>query len=374
MPTQKGMDKVQVIVIGAGAIGSAITRALSLRGVQCLLLEQHKQCGMETSSRSSEVLHAGLYYGMDTLKTKLCIEGREKLSKYMIERSIPHNPCSKLIVATQDADLVKLHQLHDNGLRNGLSRLELWDSHRVAMEEASIIAKQALYSPYTAVFSTHSVLQNYLLDIEQAGSMVVTNCSFISAKAQARAEDGFVVETSQGPIQSTWLINTAGLWAHAVARCIIPLPKAIPDAYYGKGSYFKLAGSTQPFQRLIYPLPQIGGLGVHATLDLQGGVRFGPDVEWVTGPVDQLDFKVSADKDAYVRSIEQFWPAICDHDLVPDYAGIRPKISKEFADFLIQDEAAHGVQRLIQLFGMESPGWTASMAVGDLVADKVVKG
>lgn len=382
-----------MLLIGGGAIGTAIARSASLKGLECFLLEKNRECGMETSSRSSEVIHSGIYYKPGSLKAKLCVKGQQLMVSYLKERKLPHEMCGKLLVACSEADASKLAFYLNNGKLNGLTQLELWGREKVSSIEPSLQVHSAVWSPYTGIFSSHDLLQSLLADIACSPSTLITNCSFLGAKkVWYEGKEMFQINTTQGELLSDWLINAAGLHAQHVARSIADVPhSSIPPSYFAKGNYFKLVNNRNAFRHLIYPLPEEGGLGVHATLDLSGSIRFGPDVEWIKSvtvgkdeylhPLDsapQLDYSVSSlNLERFVSEIAKYWPNVLNHRLEPDYSGIRPKIqgpgSGSFADFVIQDETVHGVKNLIQLFGMESPGWTASLAVGEYVSNRLVQ-
>lgn len=384
---------VDAIVVGGGAVGCAIARALTTRAfrpLQVAVLEKNSTIGSEVSSRSSEVLHAGLYYGSDNYKTKLCIRGRELLEQYMTSRQISHEICGKIVVSTSASanELHILGSLYENGQRNGLSRLEWWSTAQTKIVEPQVSCTAAIFSPYSGIFDTHSVLQSFQVDIEESSkhSIIVKNCEFLSAR---QISEGFLIESTHGTISTKLLINAAGLNATKVASKVSGYPsKWLPSPFFAKGHYLRLRVSGEiksaPFSHLVYPLPSSSGLGTHATLDLNGGVRFGPDVKWLQhNPSDDFTPDYSFDENIgdlikrFKHDIERYWPNVVDdrYSLVPDYTGIRPKVvgpGSAASDFLILREREHGIPNLVQLFGIESPGWTSSMAIGELIANEVL--
>eukprot|EP01031_Cornospumella_fuschlensis_P037863 gene37863-45996_t len=381
------MERVQVVVVGGGSVGLSIARQLVLTGRSCLLLEKNAACGLETSSRSSEVLHAGLYYPKATLKTKLCISGRDLLVHYMRDRGIQYKLCGKIVVSVKAEDEQKLRFLLQNGHNNGLHRLEMWGEEMLRRLEPSVHATAALYSPYSGIFDSSAVLQSLQNDFESNNGILVTNCCFLGARLDG---EEFVVSTSSGEVRCAQLVNSGGMLAQDIARKIYPLPPAsIPPLYLAKGQYFKLRGSRGLLSHLVYPIPEPGGLGIHATLDLQGAVRFGPDVTFlsprsrtascdphvfVDGP-RELSYEVEEEaRDRFLQAASAYLPCLRQRkeDLLPDYAGIRPKLrgpaaAESFCDFSVQGPKEHGVRGLVCLYGVESPGWTSSLALGNLV-------
>lgn len=365
------MDQVGCVVIGAGVVGLAIARALALSGHDVVILETEPQFGQGVSSRNSEVIHAGFYYPTGSVRAALCVEGRERLYRYCQERGIGHRRPGKLIVATAPAQLARLNELYLQGLANGVSDLCLLDAGDVRNLEPAVRAVGGLLSPSTGIIDSHALMLSLLGDAEDHGAVLARGTPFLAAD---QVGDGFVLYTGgQEParLHCRQLINAAGLGAWNVAGNIAGYESAaIPPRYYAKGSYFALQGRAAPFRRLIYPIPEDGGLGVHLTLDLGGQGRFGPDVEWLgDGP---LDYRVDPHRaEAFYRCIRLYWPDLPDGSLVPAYCGIRPKLSgpgERPADFLIQTQAQHGVAGLVHLFGIESPGLTASLALGQHVA------
>ena len=359
------MDEVEAVVVGAGAIGLAVARALALAGREVIVLERAYTIGFETSSRNSEVIHGGLYYPKDSLKAVACVEGKKRLYAYCAEHGVPHARLGKLIVATEDAEIPGVEKIADAAVANGVDDLEWLTASEAQRLEPELHCVRALLSPSTGIIDSHALMLAYQGDAEAAGALVAFRAPVLGGKVLA---DGF--ELSVGgdeptTIRSHILVNAAGLHAPALARSIegVP-PESIPPAYFCRGVYFTLSGRT-PFRRLVYPVPVPGGLGVHITLDLAGQGRFGPDVEWI----DEVDYRVDPRRgDLFYAAVRRYWPELRDGALQPGYAGIRPKISgpaEPAADFVVQGPEAHGISGLVNLYGIESPGLTASLPLAD---------
>lgn len=367
MESSTGIEKADIVVIGAGIIGLAVARALALAGREVLVLEARNAIGTETSSRNSEVIHAGIYYPQRSLKAELCVLGRKLLYHYCAERRIAHKRLGKLIVAAP-AEIDALRRLQEFARRNGVDDLVWLDRDEVRRREPEIRCAAALFSPSTGIVDVHELMLSYMGDLENLGGVVAFNAEVLATTATGQ---GFRLEVeSGGPFELLCkdLVNCAGLGAQAMAARIDGLrPETIPKLRLAKGNYFRLAQKA-PFRHLIYPMPSQGGLGVHLTLDLGGQARFGPDVEWV----EAIDYKVSdARRAEFEVSIRQYWPSLPDDAIFPDYCGIRPKLhgpGEQAADFVIQGEAVHGVPGLVNLYGIESPGLTSSLAIADHVA------
>jgi L-2-hydroxyglutarate oxidase LhgO len=365
------MDRVDVVVIGAGVVGLAVARALALQGREVMLLEAADAIGTGTSSRNSEVIHAGLYYPQGSLKARLCVQGRDQLYAYCAERGIGHQRCGKLIVATSEAQVAYLHGIMAQGLANGVNDLSLISGERARALEPRLACVAAVQSPSTGIVDSHGLMLALLGDLEHAGGLLALNSAIKRAfPSVKRSQAAMVVVANDGTeLAATTVVNAAGLHAPALARRFEGLdPRQVPPAYFAKGSYFTLSGRS-PFGRLIYPVPEAAGLGVHLTIDLGGQAKFGPDVQWV-GSADDLVVDPARGQ-AFYAEVRKYWPALPDRALVPGYAGIRPKISgpgEPAADFLIQGPADHGVPGLVNLFGIESPGLTSCLAIGDHVA------
>jgi L-2-hydroxyglutarate oxidase LhgO len=361
------MDHIDCVVVGAGVAGLAVARALALAGREVLVLEAANAIGTGTSSRNSEVIHAGIYYPEGSLKARLCVQGRAMLYDYCVERGIQHRRCGKLIVATSTAQLGQLELIATKAQRNGVTDLQLLNQHEAHQLEPALLCEAALLSPSTGIVDSHALMLNLQGDLENAAGDVVLN----SPVAQAQQSQGAIeLITNDGThLRTKVLVNAAGLQAPALARKFNGLAtQHVPRAFFAKGNYFTLAGRA-PFSHLIYPVPEAAGLGVHLTLDLGGQAKFGPDVQWVES-ADDLTVDPARGK-AFYAEVRKYWPQLQSGALLPGYAGIRPKISgpnDPAADFLIQGPAVHGVPGLINLFGIESPGLTASLAIGSQVA------
>lgn len=357
------MEEVEAVVIGAGVVGLACARALAQRGIETLILEQHDRVGMETSSRNSEVIHAGLYYPTGSLKARLCVQGRDQLYAYCAERSIAHQRCGKLIVATSTAQLDTLPHYHAQALANGVTDVVRLTAEEARALEPAVQCVGAMLSPSTGIIDSHGLMLALLGDAEAAGAMLVLRTPIAAGALDA---DGVFLHTGGDDamtIRTRLLINAAGLHAPGLAARLSGFPASkIPPCHYAKGNYYALSGRA-PFSRLIYPMPEAAGLGVHLTFDLAGQARFGPDVEWI----DAINYDVAPERaDCFYAAVRRYWPDLADGSLAPAYAGIRPKITapgEDAADFLIQGPAEHGVPGLINLFGIESPGLTASLAI-----------
>ena len=362
------MDSIECVVVGAGVVGLAVARALALQGRDVLLLEACNAIGTQTSSRNSEVIHAGIYYVAGSLKAKLCVQGRGLMYPYCEERSIAHRRCGKLIVATQAAQLATLHSIRQQAELNGVFDLELLSASQARTLEPALEVQGALLSPSTGIVDSHALMLSLLGDFENAGGCLALNSPLRQAQ---QAQDAIEIEASDGTrMRCNCLVNAAGHGGPNLARSFVGLDsRHVPTAHYAKGNYFSLAGPA-PFSRLIYPVPEVAGLGVHLTLDLGGQARFGPDVQWVDGP-DDLGVDPGRGA-AFYAEIRKYWPALTDDALLPAYAGIRPKIhgiGEPAADFCIQGPRMHGVGGLVNLYGIESPGLTASLAIGQYVTE-----
>ena len=356
---------VECIVVGAGVVGLAIARTLARSGREVLVLEGGTGIGQGTSSRNSEVVHAGLYYTPNSMKARLCVAGREQLYAYCDARGVPYDRMGKLIVATSEAELPALGRVAAAAAANGVTLTRLTAQQAQAMEPA-LHCVAALHSPCTGIIDSHALMLAYQGELEEAGGTVVCRAPVRGGAASG----GYTLDVGGAePMTLTCrvLVNAAGLHAPALARAL-GLPA--PPAFMAKGSYYSLQGRA-PFRRLVYPVPEPGGLGVHLTLDLGGQARFGPDVEWVTAEEYDVDPRRA---DGFYAAIRRYWPGLPDGALTAGYAGIRPKITgpgEPAADFRIDGPASHGRGGLVQLFGIESPGLTASLAIGDYVGGLV---
>ncbi len=359
-------EQVDCVVVGAGVVGLAVARALALRGREVLVLEAAHTFGTGTSARNSEVIHAGLYYPQGSLKARLCVQGRDWLYAYCAERGIPHQRCGKLVVASSDAQREALQAVQAHALGNGVA-LQWLERDAARALEPALECVAALHSPDTGIVDSHALMLALLADVEQSGGMLAVN----SAVAHMQyAQSAINVIANDGTcLQAATVVNAAGLAAPALACNTQGLDLAwVPQPRYAKGNYFTLAGRA-PFSRLIYPVPESAGLGVHLTLDLGGQARFGPDVQWVDAP-DDLSVDPARGL-AFYAEVRKYWPDLPDGALVPGYAGIRPKVGFGAAlatDFVVQGPAEHGVAGLVNLFGIESPGLTSALALGEYVA------
>ncbi len=364
------MDSVECVVAGAGVIGLAIARALALRGYEVLVIERNTDFGLETSSRNSEVIHAGIYYPPGSLKAQLCRRGRDMLVDYLARNAVPHRICGKLIVATSPEQRIKLEQIEANARTSGVTSLERVDRAGVLHLEPELISEGGLLSPQTGILDGRAYMRSLLADLEVRGGSVAFHTTVLSARAR---QAGYIVETADEAGERYELgcaafINAAGLWASDLSKRIeVQTAWKAPETSYARGMYYGVEGKPA-FRHLVYPVPEPGGLGVHLTLDLDGAIRFGPDVEWV----DAIDYGLRDTRREHFRTaISRYWPGVADRELHPLYCGIRPKISRQGepdADFLIAGPEMHGMHRLVQLFGIESPGLTSSLAIAEHVA------
>lgn len=363
------MEQVDAVVVGAGVVGLAVARALALAGREVLVLDAAEGIGTETSSRNSEVIHAGIYYPAGSLMARACVAGKHRLYRYCAERGVPHSNCGKLIVATTEEEAGKLEGIRQRAAANGVSELHLISRDEARAMEPALHCTAALHSTTTGIVDSHAYMLALQGDAENAGAVFAFHAPVLRGRA---TEDGIEIEVGGAEpmaLRARLLVNAAGLHAPRLARGIAGMPEAhVPTAYYAKGNYFTLAGRS-PFARLIYPVPVPGGLGTHLTIDLGGQARFGPDVEWV----DSIDYAVDPQRgESFYAAIRRYWPELPDGALSPGYSGIRPKIVPPGApaqDFVVQGAAVHGVAGLVNMFGIESPGLTASLALADHVLE-----
>lgn len=364
------MDQVECVVVGAGVVGLAVARALALAGREVLVLEAASGIGTGISSRNSEVIHAGLHGAADWLKVRLCVQGRHLLYAYCAERGVAHSACGKLLVATSNAELPQLELLAKRAVGNGVEGLVLLTAAQARALEPELDCQAALWSPSSGILDSHALMLALQGDLEHAGGMVVFNSAVDRADCRANQLDLYT--SDGGALRTRLLVNCAGLQASLLAARFTGLAAGqVPQIHFAKGSYFLLQGRA-PFSRLIYPMPQAGGLGVHLTLDLGGQARFGPDVQWVDRPDDwQVE---PARGEAFYAEVRRYWPGLPDGALQPGYAGIRPKLSAphEVArDFMIQGPEEHGMPGLVNLFGIESPGLTSALAIAQYVVQRL---
>jgi L-2-hydroxyglutarate oxidase LhgO len=364
------MDRIDTVIIGAGVVGLALARECALRGHETLILEAAARFGTGVSARSSEVIHAGLYYPQGSLKARLCVAGRERLYQFCQRRGVGHRRCGKLIVAVSAAQRGELEALAAGAAANGVELVSLTAAQALALEP-ELACAAALYSPHTGIVDSQALMLA-LLGEAQAHAATLSTGSTLTRVILEDSGARLAVNGGAPSVRTRRLINCAGIAAPAVARLMEGLPGAahLPRTHFARGNYFALRGRA-PFRHLIYPLPEAAGLGIHLTLDLSGGARFGPDVEWL----EREDYAVNPGRAArFDAAIRSWWPGLPQGALEPAYAAIRPRISAEgeaLGDFRIEDAAVHGVPGLINLFGIESPGLTASLALASEVADRL---
>lgn len=361
------MTQIDTVVIGAGVVGLAIARALAMAGRSVIVLEREDKFGTVTSARNSEVIHAGIHYPHGSLKERLCIAGKNRLYAFCASHHVPHRRCGKLTFAGDESERARLEAIAAHAEASGAEDALAWlEGPEVAAIEPAVNCAAALLSPSSGIVDSHAYMLALLGEAEDHGATLA--CHAPVGRIERRPA-GWRVHAAGTQIDAALVVNAAGLGAQAVARGIDALdPVHVPPLHLAKGSYFTYSGKV-PFTRLIYPVPIKGGLGVHLTLDIAGQARFGPDVEWVDG----IDYAVDpARKDAFLASARTFWPDIDPERLAPGYSGIRPKLTgrnEPDADFLIQGEDSHGLRGLINLFGIESPGLTSSLAIGEYVLE-----
>lgn len=362
-----GARVIAAVVIGAGAVGLAVARAFALAGHPPLVIDAERAFGTQTSSRSSEVIHAGLYYPPGSLKARCCIEGRERLYTFCRDAGVPHRRLGKLVVAVEPDEEPALAAITAKATALGvpIERLSASDARR---HEPEVRCAAALFSPTTGVFDSHAYMLALLGGLEAAGGQFVGGARVTSL---TRAREGWTVWVDGAPAATApFMVNAAGLGAHALAAVTEGLPpRAIPPLYYARGRYFTLSGRA-PFRHLVYPLPVAGSLGVHVTLDLAGAARFGPDIAYVDAPDYTVD---PAAAPAFAEAIARYWPAVRADRLLPGYAGVRPRLTPPGAplgDFVVSGPDDHGLPGLVNLFGIESPGLTASLALAEIVVGR----
>lgn len=360
--------EADTVVIGAGVVGLACARALAKGGRDVIILEAEVDYGTHTSARNSEVIHAGIYYAPGSLKARFCVDGKWQMYDYCRSRGVDHKNCGKHIVATDDTQIGQLEQLHATAKANGVDDLIVVDASGLAQQEPAVKGVSALYSPSTGIVDSHGLMLSYLGEAEDHGAMLALNCPVERGEIR---KDGIYLETGgDNPmgLLARQVINAAGLSANRVSRSIEGLATGtVPTLYYHRGCYFTTSVKS-PFNSLIYPVPPAGSLGVHVTTDLGGNLRFGPDSE----PVDSIDYTVDpARADAFYDAVRSYWPGLPDGALQPGYAGIRPKVDAVGGpgqDFVVQGPQQTGVDGLVCLYGIESPGLTSSLAIASYVA------
>jgi len=363
------MDRVECVVIGAGVIGLAVARRLAQAGREVIVLEAAEGIGTVTSSRNSEVIHAGIYYKAGSLMARMCVAGKKALYAYCADHGVPHRNCGKLIVATTPKETEKLQSIRAHAEANGVEGMQTLSGEAAHALEPALNCDAALLSSSTGIIDSHAYMLSLRGDAEAAGAAFAFHTPLLRAKAAAGKFELEAGGEAPMTLECRLLINAAGLDAPATARRIEGMPSdLVPQAYLAKGNYFSCSARA-PFSRLIYPVPEPGGLGVHLTLDMAGQARFGPDVEWV----DHIDYAVDPVRaERFYPAIRKYWPTLPDGALMPSYSGMRPKIvppAIASQDFVIQGPGDHNVEGLINLFGIESPGLTSSLAIADHVGE-----
>ncbi|KAL6853534.1 hypothetical protein ACP4OV_019563 [Aristida adscensionis] len=388
-------EAADAVVVGAGAVGLAVARALAMAGREVVVVEAAPSFGTGTSSRNSEVIHAGIYYPPRSLKASLCVRGKEMLYTYCAARGIPHKRLGKLIVATGVAEIAKLDMFLSNAKESGVNDLQMMEGSQAMKMEPELRCLKALLSPSTGIVDSHSFMLSLLADAENLGTTISYNTAVIGGHVGYEGLELHISESKELQNHSAGshvppqlillpklLINSAGLSAVPLAKRFNGLDQAfVPTPWYARGCYFTLSQTKSPFSHLIYPLPEDGGLGVHVTLDLNGLVRFGPDIEWLDGEKDPMscflnrfDYSVNPTRcSRFYPVIRKYFPNLKDGSLEPGYSGIRPKLSgpgQPPSDFVIQGEDIHGIPGLVNLFGIESPGLTSSLAIAEHIVSR----
>jgi L-2-hydroxyglutarate oxidase LhgO len=366
------VEKLDAVVVGAGVVGLAVARALAMAGREVVVLEAEDAIGTHTSSRNSEVIHAGIYYPKGSLKARTCVAGKEMLYEYCVTHGVPHRRSGKLIVASHQDQIAELQGIQKKAHANGVTDVVWMTQAQVTALEPEIRCVAGLYSPSTGIIDSHSLMLAYQGDAEARGAMLALKSGFARAEV---VTGGFVLHVGEERIQAATLVNSAGLRAPSVAKAVEGYRAELaPRELYAKGNYYSLTRKS-PFTRLVYPVPEPGGLGVHVTLDLAGQARFGPDVEWMERIGQKEDYAVDPRRsERFYAAIRRYWPGLPDGALAPGYAGIRPKTAgpgEPAPDFEIQGPKKHGVPGLVHLFGIESPGLTASLALAGMVLDEL---
>ena len=362
-------ERLDCVVIGAGVVGLAVARALALAGREVIVLEAAGAIGTETSSRNSEVIHAGIYYPTGSLKARLCVAGKDQLYRYCAERHIPHRRIGKLIVATAGEQVPTLETYRRQAAANGVGDLRWVERDELRALEPAVEASRGLFSPSTGIIDSHALMESLRGDIENAGGMMAFLSPVTGGRVTERGIELDVGGAEPTTVSCRSVINSAGLFAPRVAASLSGVPdSAVPAPYFAKGCYFTLAGAS-PFSHLVYPVAEAGGLGVHVTLDMGGQARFGPNVIWQDG----VDYSFPPGlEQPFAEAIERYYPALDRTRLQEGYTGIRPKLVPKgapAADFALQGPERHGVPGLVNLFGIESPGLTSSLAIADHIRD-----
>ena len=353
-----------VVVVGAGVVGLAVARRFALAGLEVVLLEKEPTFGTGTSSRNSEVIHAGLYYPTGSLKADLCLSGREKLYEYCGERRIPHKQVGKLVVATDSDEVTKLEAIHQQALANGCHEVGLLGGKEFNREQGALRAKAMLLSPRTGIIDSHQLMLNLLGDLENFGGVVAYKTEVRSIAVSGRGALVCLEENTE--LEAACVINCAGL----EAAQLLTSSESDYGVRWARGDYFSYAGRV-PFQRLVYPVPQPGGLGVHLTVDLTGAARFGPDVTWVDEIVYTVD---STKRERFSEAVTRYWPGCDASKLSPSYSGIRPKVTRHgevVGDYVLVRQGADSQAKVLHLLGIESPGLTSCLSLADYVFKEI---
>ncbi|MGO4387499.1 NAD(P)/FAD-dependent oxidoreductase [Microvirga sp. 2YAF29] len=362
---------MDVLVIGAGVVGLAIARALAMRGHSVIVTEATGGIGNGVSSRNSEVIHAGMYYPEGSLRARHCVDGRRMLYAFCESHGVPHKKCGKLIVAVSDLEQAKIEGIYQQGLTNGVEGLSLLSGEEAKALEPHLSCTGAVLSRETGIVDSHALMLALQGDLEDAGGMIAFHAPVERIAQNGTGWNVHVGGSEPGGLTVDAVINAAGLGAQALARATEGYPvERVPPLVLAKGNYFGCIGKPA-FSRLIYPSPVDGGLGTHVTLDLAGRMRFGPDVEWIEHEAYEVD---PSRAESFYASIRRYWPGLPDGALVPDYAGIRPKLTgpnEKAADFMIDGPAEHGLRGLVHLFGIESPGLTSCLSIAEDVAERL---
>jgi L-2-hydroxyglutarate oxidase LhgO len=371
------VDTVEVenVIVGAGVLGLAIGAELARKHIEVFLLEKSRTIGSGISSRNSEVIHSGIYYPSGSLRHLLCVEGRRLLYAYCSSRNVAHRQCGKLVVATSNAETSRVESIAQQAKRNGVEGVQLFDGREARLIEPGLKVMAALHVPDTGILDSHSYMQSLSGEIEEGGGAVLFEHEVIAGRRKIECLE---IETKSPSgtflVRTKRLILAVGLWTHNLAACIEDYDSSgVPALALVKGSYFSYSGPAS-FTHLIYPTPVDGGLGTHLTFDLAGRMRFGPDVEWLmTNDPRKIDFDVDPARSAsFYDSVRRYWPGLPDGTLSPDYAGVRPKLSREgepARDFVLHGPADHHIPGLVALYGIESPGLTCSLAIARQVAE-----
>jgi L-2-hydroxyglutarate oxidase LhgO len=362
------VENVPAIVIGAGVVGLAIARQIARSGAEVIVLEANPSIGMETSSRNSEVIHAGLYYQPGSLKAELCRRGKDQLYAYCRQRGVAHQRTGKIVVASSAREIATLGAYRENARRCGVDDIRDLSIEELSELEPGVVAQAAIFSPSTGIVDSHGLMLCLRDDIERAGGIVVCNSPVEGGRLQADLIELSVGGVDPMVIASKRVVNAAGLSAVKVAHSLQGVPPVtIPTQHYAQGQYFNFSGAA-PFRHPVYPIATSASLGIHATPDMSGQIRFGPDLAWI----DKVDYGFDhSRKPGFVEAIQRYYPGLDTDRLIPGHVGVRPKIvpaGAALADFLISGQSAHGVPGLVNLFGIESPGLTSVLAIADLVA------